>query len=55
MITIQTLKTVEFNTNRMTDTIVFVLLLKTNYNQAINYEVRMKLMIGKVQANMKVN
>ena len=34
--TILTLKTGESNTNRLTNTIVFLLLLKTNYNQAIN-------------------
>ena len=55
MITIQTLKTVKFNTNKMTDTIIVVLLLKTNYNRAISWKVRMKLIIGKVQTNMKVN
>ena len=33
----------------------FILLLKTNYNQALSQKIRMKLMSGELQTNMKKN
>ena len=43
------------NQTKPNQTIVFILLLITNYNQASSYKIQMKLMIEKLQSIMKMN
>ena len=50
---ITTLNTTKLNKSRPIKIIVSTLLLITNYNQAHNNKIQKKLMIGKLQTNMR--